>query len=205
MRKPKLRELREAVKALLVGPVTTRFPAEPYVPVDVFRGAPRYFEDDCIGCGACFEVCPARAIHLDDDTNADPPKRVLTIHHDECIFCGHCQINCTADKKGVQQTTDWDLACFDRSELREPIEHELVICELCGCGITAKKHLLWIAERLGAKRYANPTLVLTADREMGLLEPLTPRPQDQPVDRHDIMRVLCPNCRRVSVVKEMWG
>ena len=38
MKKPKLRELGEAVRALITGPATTRFPAEPYEAPPGFRG-----------------------------------------------------------------------------------------------------------------------------------------------------------------------
>ena len=45
MKKPKLRELGEAVKALVRGPATIGFPAEPYEPPEGFRGKPQYDAD----------------------------------------------------------------------------------------------------------------------------------------------------------------
>jgi len=42
MRTPKLRELREAVRALIHGPYTARFPAEPTPLPEAFRGCPRF-------------------------------------------------------------------------------------------------------------------------------------------------------------------
>jgi len=131
MRKPKLRELAEAVRAFIHGPYTLGFPKEPAPLAEEFRGAPRYHEEDCVGCAACFEVCPANAIHKVDDVTATPPVRRLTIHHDECIFCGQCELYCTTEK-GVTQTHDYDLATFDRAEVRETVEKELVLCEVCG-------------------------------------------------------------------------
>jgi len=204
MKKPKLRELGEAVKALIRGPYTTRFPAEPYEPPDVFRGKPAYHEDDCIGCKACAEVCPSQCIDVVDDTDDDPPVRRLTIHYDACIFCGQCELNCTTET-GVRLTTEYDLATFDRGECLETVEKPLVLCEVCGAVIGCRDHLLWLAERLGAKRYANPTLMLVSDGELGLVGEATPRDPDRPLSRADTMRILCPTCRRATVLREVWG
>jgi len=204
MKKPKLRELGEAVKAVLRGPATMNFPAEPYVPPEVFRGKPKYSKDDCIGCGACAEVCPSQVIVVRDDTAATPPVRRLELHFDACIYCGQCQLNCTSEK-GIRLTTEYDTACFDRSGCVEAVEKELVLCEVCGRTIGCRDHLLWLAERLGAKRYANPTLILVADRRLGLLDAGAERDPNRPRDRSDLVRVLCPACRRTSVLREAWG
>lgn len=204
MKKPKLRELGEAVKALVRGPITIKFPAEPYEAPDGFRGKPKYDEDECIGCGACAQVCPSQCIDLVDDVGADPAVRRLQIHFDACIFCGQCELNCTTEK-GVRLTTEYNLACFDRSTCLETVEKTLVLCEVCGAVIGARDHLLWVAERLGAKRYANPTLILLADGELGLVSGESRRDPDRPLDRSDTMRVLCPACRRTTVLRETWG
>ncbi len=204
MRKPKLRELAEAVRAFIYGPYTLPFPKEPALLPDEFRGAPRYSEEDCIGCSACFEVCPANAIHKVDDVTATPPVRRLTIYHDECIFCGQCELYCTTEK-GVTQTHDYDLATFDRAEVRETVEKELVLCEVCGEVVGAKEHLRWVARKLGAKAYANPTLILIAEEEFAPAVKESPRPKGAASDRADLMRVLCPKCRREILVEDLWG
>ena len=204
MRKPKLRELGEAIKAVIRGPATIKFPAEPYEAPDTFRGKPQYSEDDCVGCGACAEVCPSQCIALTDDVEAAPPLRRLTIHTDACIFCGQCELNCTTEK-GVKLTTEYNLACFDRATCRESVEKELVLCEVCGAVIGCRDHLLWVAERLGAKRYANPTLILLADGDLGLVGGESHRDPTRPIDRSDTMRVLCNACRRTTVLRETWG
>jgi len=96
MRYPKLRELKEAVKALVKGPYTTKFPYEPHTPYPKFRGKPIPDEKECVGCGACKEVCPSSAIEIKDNEHV----RELIWHYDFCIFCGQCEANCTT-KKGV--------------------------------------------------------------------------------------------------------
>ena len=57
MRLPKLRELKEAVTAVVSPRFTTRFPAEPCVVPERYRGKPEFDPDTCIGCGACVASC----------------------------------------------------------------------------------------------------------------------------------------------------
>ena len=204
VKKPKLRELKEAILAVVKGPYTTKFPFEPHEPPDGFRGKPEFQEDDCVGCAACAEVCPALAIRYTDDTDADPPVRRFELHYDKCIFCGQCELNCTT-KTGVKLTKAWDLATFDRTECVERIEHPLVLCEVCGAIVGTRKHLRWVAEQLGAKAYANPTLILAADGSMKLARPDAGRTAEPALARSDMMRVMCPACRRTTVVRELWG
>jgi len=204
VRKPKLRELKEAIRAAFGPRFTTRYPFGPLIPFEGFRGQPRFQEDSCIGCKACAEVCPALAITVVDNTDADPPVRRLVQHGDKCIFCGQCELNCTT-KEGIKLTPEYDLATLDMSTLVEPIEHELVICEACDVVVGTKKHLRWVAEKLGAKAYANPTLIVAADGAMSLAAKDAGRSDEPSLARNDMMRVLCPACRRTTVVRELWG
>ena len=48
--------------------------------------APNFYEDKCVGCGECEEVCPVNAIHIVDE------KAVLT--KDKCIGCASCVAAC---------------------------------------------------------------------------------------------------------------
>jgi len=204
VRKPKLRELKEAIRAVICGPVTTKYPFAPHEPPDGFRGKPEFHEDDCIGCAACAEVCPSLAIKVLDMPQGDPPKRRLELHYDKCVFCGQCELNCTT-KEGVKLSKKFDLAGLDRSEFVESIEHDLVICEVCGAIVGTIRHLRWIAEKLGAKAYANPTLIVLADGSMKLSTADAGRPGEPTLARSDMMRVMCPACRRTSVIRELWG
>ena len=59
MRLPKLRELKEAITAVLRGPYTARFPAEPTPLPEAFRGQPVFDEDECVGCGCLLYTSPS--------------------------------------------------------------------------------------------------------------------------------------------------
>ncbi len=204
MRKPKLRELKEAVRAVFSPRYTTRYPFEPHTPPDGFRGKVEFQSDDCVGCKACAEVCPALAITVIDETDADPPMRRFVQRSDKCVFCGQCELNCTTGE-GVKLTKIYDQSTLDRSTLVEEIEHELVLCEVCGVVVGTRKHLRWVAERLGAKAYANPTLIVSADGSMALARRDAGRSEEPALARNDMMRILCPACRRTTVVRELWG
>jgi len=203
MRKPKLRELKEALRAVIFGPYTSKFPFEPHTPPDGFRGKPEFSEDGCIGCAACAEVCPALALRCCDDPGADPPTRRLELRYDKCIFCGQCELNCTT-KEGVKLTKTYDMSTLDRSTCVESIEHELILCEVCGAIVGTPRHLRWVADKLGAKAYANPTLIVTTEGAMRLIDRPS-RPGEPALARSDMMRVLCPACRRTIVIRELWG
>lgn len=202
MRYPKLRELKEAIKAVIKGPYTTKFPYEPHVPPEKFRGKPEFYEKDCVGCSACAEVCPATAIEVKDDTRAKPPMRRLVLHFDICIFCGQCQANCITEK-GVKLTGEYDLALFNRNEAIVKVEKELLVCEECGKVIGAKDHLYFLASKLGPLAYGNMPLLLTASGELELVK--TPPTIGPPLRRAHIFRILCPRCRREVLLEDIWG
>jgi hydrogenase-4 component H len=197
---PKLRELKEAVTALIKGPYTHPFPKEPTPVPDNLRAAPRYFEEFCIGCGGCAEVCPARAITVEDRINDNHATRKITCDYSNCIFCGECQLHCTTEK-GIQLTTEYELSYFEKTEALESIEHELVLCELCGRVIAPKSQLIHLYEKLGTIAYSNPTIYLIKLQEFKLLDQISKR-DNRKIDRWDIVRITCPSCRRNVLLKE---
>lgn len=201
MKYPKLRELVEAIKALVVGPYTTKFPAKPHKPAERFRGKPTPDEDWCIGCGACSEVCPAHAIELKDDTVAI--ERKLTWRYDKCIFCGQCEALCTTEKGVHLSNEEFDLAAFDRSTLFSDLTYELMLCPDCKETIGTKKHLLWLARKLGPLAYGNFPLILTAQKELKIVKE-EPEAKAKP-GRSNIFRILCPRCRHTVELTDQYG
>ena len=196
MRLPKLRELKEAVTAVFSPRFTTRFPAEPCVVPERYRGKPEFDLDACIGCGACVNVCPTEALTQADDLEADPPTRKITQRYDTCIFCGNCRDNCTTET-GIKLSNKWDLATLNRQETVETHEFELQLCEKCGAIIGTKKHLIWLYEKLGPLAYTNPSLLIAKSGDLSTKPqdiPQQPQP-DRVSQPGDFMRILCPKCK----------
>lgn len=203
MRKPKLRELKEAIKVIFTGPYTSKFPKAPSIPPETFRGKPQYDPNWCIGCGACAEVCPPGAIEVEDIVQNGRAIRRLTLHYDRCIFCGQCHLYCPTGR-GIDNTQEYDLATPNRDEAIETVEKELALCEVCGSVIAPYDQLRWVAQRLGTLAYSNPTLLIALYREMGLIEEVPVRRPAGETLRSGHMKLLCPRCRRNLVIREQW-
>jgi len=202
MRYPKLREIREAVKALIKGPYTSRFPYEPHKPYERFRGRPYFYEEDCVGCTACAQVCPTGAIEFIDKIKNGKAKRVLTVHWDVCIFCGLCQSNCLTEK-GIMLSQEFDFATTEKREaLKQEIEKELVLCECCGEPIVPSDQFTWVTKRLGPLVFSNSSLLFfyLKTLSLALKEGFSPKEEGEFL-RPDRLKILCPRCRREAVIK----
>lgn len=198
MKYPKLRELKEAIKALIKGPYTSKYPFKPHKPYERFRGRPYFHEEHCIGCTACAQVCPAKAIDVEDNKD----KRVLTIHWDICIFCGQCQANCPTEK-GIVLSREFDFATTEkREDLKHTIEKELILCDCCGEAVAPYDQYVWVAKRLGPFTFTNSSLLLHYLRLSGLAlkEKLSPKKEAETL-RAERIKILCPRCRRDAVIK----
>lgn len=199
MRKPAFlqpRILKLAIRSSLKPAFTTRFPEEDYEPQASFRGRPRFNAKGCIGCGACAQVCPPKCIEVVDEPASTPPTRRLVQHFDACIMCGQCERYCPTGQ-GIRMTTEWDNAGFRPEDFEEAIEHELVLCEVCGEVLAPAAQLAWLADRLGPLSFANPTLSFYAGMSLGYVEPGV-RHDAGEILRADRMAMQCPRCRRQS-------
>ncbi len=200
MKYPKLRELKEAVKAILVGPYTSAFPKKPFTPHPNFRGQYKFNEEKCVGCLACEEVCPAHAIAHKDVVEGSRGTRTMLHYSDTCIFCGTCEAACIADHQGIKTSLEWELSFFDRKkESFETIKKELQLCEICGVTIGCKDHLKWIAEKIGELTYSSPTLYQARLQNLGVIdENLQSVLKDK--GRADRIKILCAPCRRETTL-----
>jgi formate hydrogenlyase subunit 6/NADH:ubiquinone oxidoreductase subunit I len=203
-RYPKLRELKEALTALIKGPYTTKYPYEPHTPMAKFRGKPAPDDKECIACGACAQVCPARAIEVINDTALAPPQRHLIWHYDLCIFCGQCERLCTTEK-GVVLNLEYDLATTDRSTLFSATDKELVLCEDCKEIIGTKAQLLWLLKKLGPLSSGNFALTYTAQKDLELVKDTSSGNLNPSTERGDLYRVLCPRCRHQVLIFNQTG
>ncbi len=201
MKKPKIRELREAITSLFSRPFTTGFPFKPYAAPKRYRGKPEYNEDGCVGCGACFQVCPAKAIEMIDTVNNDGSGTRTLVHHPaECIFCGECERNCIT-KEGIKLSTKFDIAYFDEKDVTNSIQHKLLVCSDCGEIIGTEKHIIWTFRRVKNLGFAQPVMVSRLMEELEIRtdaeEKFTP-----PVQRTDMLKIVCPRCRRIAFISD---
>jgi len=192
MRYPKLRELKEAIRALIVGPFTTKFPVEPHIPYPRFRGKPVTDDEKCTGCMACANVCPAKAIEYVDDK--EKGIRYIKRLYDVCIYCGQCEALC-ATREGIKMSDEYDLATLDRRTSFSTQEKELLVCPDCDRVVGTRHHMKWLARRLGPLAYGNLPLLQEQAADLGVSsEPVIDGGEMVPA-RADFFRILCPRCR----------
>ena len=190
MRYPKLRELKEALKYIFSRPYTTKYP---YGKADIhsrFRGKPEFQQDDCLACTACAEVCPPGAIEVIDDI--ENKKRRVVRYLDKCIHCGECERICTC-KSGVKMVPEFALAVYDRKDLVDTVERELLVCEKCGRPIATKKHILWLIDQLQEKGAVQLGFIVMKLEELGIAEDIKAKVSFD--KRQDLFTITCPKCR----------
>jgi hydrogenase-4 component H len=203
MRYPKLRELKEAVISLVTPAYTSRFPAEPHIPFEKFRGKPVVDNENCVGCETCANVCPPLAITFEDDK--ERKLRIIKRDYGKCIFCGQCEDHCITQKGVILSDKIYDLAVFERDKNIEYQEKELLICDNCGAVITTKEHLHFMHRKLGPKAFSSILNLNLLNQRLKLAEG-----QDVDVEikddlkRKDMFNIICPNCLRQVLVKYLF-
>ena len=198
MKWPKVREIVEALGSFFSRPYTTKYPSVSFGPVKQFRGRPHYHSEECTGCGACVQVCPAGALQLTDSKESG--KRRFTINYAHCIQCGQCEEKCMTGK-GIRLTNEMIPSMFEPDSVIETMEKEIVWCESCGSFIACRDHLLWLAEKLGPYAYALPSLLLIKEARMQTVPPAFVK---EKIRREDLYKMLCPYCRRQVVVIDVF-
>jgi formate hydrogenlyase subunit 6/NADH:ubiquinone oxidoreductase subunit I len=200
MKYPKVREIREVLVSLVTPAYTSKFPDEPHIPFEKFRGKPVVDDENCVGCETCANVCPPQAITFTD--NSEKKLRIIKRDYGKCIFCGQCQDHCITEKGVKLSDKIYDLAVFDRAKNIEYQEKELLICESCNAVITTKEHLKFMHRKLGPKAFSSILNLNILNEKLKLSEDQDIRIEIRDgLKRKDMFNIICPNCLRQVLVK----
>ncbi|CZE45978.1 formate hydrogenlyase complex iron-sulfur subunit [Campylobacter geochelonis] len=127
------------------GRTTYKYPFEPYLVNENFRGKPSYIFNRCIGCAACGIACPSNAITVLLNDKQD--KLIWQFDCGRCIFCGRCDEVCPTG--AIHLSNEFELAIkFDKSALIQRGELEVVRCKCCDKPFTTHRLIEYSKERL---------------------------------------------------------
>ncbi len=126
----KLGPLKALIIASEAGRVTRKYPFEPPLVSEEFRGKIEIDESKCIGCGACVNACPPNALTMEQDNDT----KVLKYFVGRCIYCWRCIDVCPTS--AIRGTLEFELATNNIDDLYEIVVHEVVKCRICGKPVT---------------------------------------------------------------------
>ncbi|HEX3050182.1 MAG TPA: 4Fe-4S binding protein [Aggregatilineaceae bacterium] len=103
---------QDALRSMLKGPVTERYPFVRHPSPEHLRSQLHWDLTKCTGCGLCAKDCPADAI---DIITIDKKAKQFVFHYsiDRCTFCGQCVESC---RQGCLEMSndEWELAALDK-------------------------------------------------------------------------------------------
>lgn len=120
-----IKGLGVTLKALGTKKVTYKYPDEPLVMPDRFRGIQYLDTEKCIVCNQCARICPTECITLTGKPNPDPEKKAkvldtFDINFEICILCDLCTEVCPTE--AIVMTNNFELSAYSRDELFKDIK-----------------------------------------------------------------------------------
>ena len=88
---------------------------------------------------------------------------------------------------------------FKPEDFEERVDKELLLCEVCGESLAPVDQLRYLVRRLGPLAFTNPTLMLMAGRDLGVVDKPV-KTEGEGVQRADRLRIQCPKCRRATAL-----
>ncbi|MFQ5977167.1 MAG: hydrogenase iron-sulfur subunit [Candidatus Heimdallarchaeota archaeon] len=88
-------------------------------------GWPKRDAEKCIGCYACYSICPEHVITVEDVEN----KRRYGTLHASCVMCKECQSACP--QEAIEVIPGFELLSYLKQEPLWDLETELLQCSLC--------------------------------------------------------------------------
>jgi Ni,Fe-hydrogenase III small subunit/NAD-dependent dihydropyrimidine dehydrogenase PreA subunit len=107
-----------------------------------FRGKHEFNREECIGCGACAQVCSSDAIDVIDESE----KRVIRINYGHCSFCAFCQDECPT--QAIKLTREYHLLTNNRGVTYVANDVNLLQCALCGAFFFPQRQIDWALKRI---------------------------------------------------------
>lgn len=132
--------------ALEKGRVTRKYPFEPPLVTESFRGKIVIDSSKCIGCGACVRICPPKALQLIQEGS----KLVLRYFTGRCIFCWMCIDVCP--QKAISGTREFELASIEVKALYRDVIHRIAICSRCGKPFISEKQLKYVSDKISPEK-----------------------------------------------------
>lgn len=122
--------LKIALRNLLKGPSTIKYPFEDTPVPEKLRGKIEHNPDACMACHMCEYVCAGGAIKLkeaEDGSGVD-----FVVWHNTCCFCGLCEHYCPTG--AIHLTNDYHTAHLEEEKYNYA-EHSVIKyqhCIVCG-------------------------------------------------------------------------
>jgi formate hydrogenlyase subunit 6/NADH:ubiquinone oxidoreductase subunit I len=126
------------------GEATHKYPFAPYPVSPGFRGKPQLEANQCIACAACVIACPANALTMSTDTEAN--ERNWELNLGRCIFCGRCEEVCPT--KAIALTPEFELAVGNKADLLQKATFRLAHCVDCGTPFAPAKEVEYVMDLL---------------------------------------------------------